>query len=80
MIYTLGYRCFYICSDWTKFHAELNSLKRIFLKNGYPKNVIDKCFKKILDNIYLVKENIPRVEKKVFAPSSSVLRGNTFAN
>ena len=34
MIYTLVYRCFKICSDWTKFHEELNFLKQIFLKNG----------------------------------------------
>ena len=24
MIYTLAYQCFKICSDWTKFHEELN--------------------------------------------------------
>ena len=34
MIYTLVYRCSKICSDWTKFHEELNFLKQIFLKNG----------------------------------------------
>ena len=34
MIYTLVYRCFKRCSDWTKFHEELNFLKQIFLKNG----------------------------------------------
>ena len=27
MIYTLVYRCFILCSDWTKFHAELVTLK-----------------------------------------------------
>ena len=32
--------------------------------NGYPENFINKCFKKFLDNIHLVKENIPTVEKK----------------
>ena len=32
--------------------------------NGYPENFIKKCFKKFLDNIHLVKENIPTVEKK----------------
>ena len=41
MIYTLFYRCFKICSDWTKFHEELNFLKQIFLKNGYPQSFID---------------------------------------
>ena len=62
MVYTLGYRCFRICSDWTKFHAELTFLKKIFRKNGYPENFIDKCFKKFLDNIHLVKEKVLAVQ------------------
>ena len=41
MIYTLVYRCFKICSDWTKFHEELNFLKQIFLESGYPQSFID---------------------------------------
>ena len=45
MIYTLAYRCFKICSDWTKFHEELNFLKHVFLKSGHPLSFIDKCFK-----------------------------------
>ena len=64
MVYTLVYRCFRICSDWKKFHAELTFLKTIFPKNGYPENFIDKCFKKFLDNIHLVKEEVPTVERK----------------
>ena len=51
MIYTLVYRCFILCSDWTKFHAELVTLKEIFLKNGYPTSFIDNCFKKFLDRL-----------------------------
>ena len=57
-VYTLVYRCFCICSDWKKFHVEL------VRKNGYPENFIDKCFKKFLDNIHLVKEKVPTVERK----------------
>ena len=58
------HKCFCICWDWTKFHAELTFLKKIFRKNGYPENFIDKCFKKFLDNINLVKEKVPTVERK----------------
>ena len=43
---------------------ELTFLKGISRKNGYPENVIDKYFKKFLKNAYLVKENVPTVEKK----------------
>ena len=41
MIYTLAYRCFKICSNWTKFDEELYFLKHVFLKNGYPLSFID---------------------------------------
>ena len=63
MLYTLVCRCFRIFSDWTKFHAELTFLKNIFRKNGYPENFIDKCFRMFLDNIHLVKERVPTVER-----------------
>ena len=39
-------------------------MKSIFSENGYPENFIDKSFKKFLCNIHLVKENVPKVEKK----------------
>ena len=39
-------------------------MKTIFRKNDYPENFIDKCFKKFLDNIHLVKEKVPAVERK----------------
>ena len=64
MVYTLVYRCFRISSDRKKFHVELTFLKKIFRKNGYPENFINKCFKKFLDNLHLVKENTPTVERK----------------
>ena len=38
--------------------------KGIFQKNGYPKNSIDKCFEVFLNNVHLVNENVPTVEKK----------------
>ena len=73
MVYTLVYRCFRISSNWTQFHTELTFLKGMvslmvsrewFRKNGCPENFIDKCFKKFLNNVHLVKENVPTVEKK----------------
>ena len=62
--YTLVYRCFCICSNWTQFHTDLIFPKGVFQKSGYPKSFIDKCFKKFLNNVHLVKENVPTVEKK----------------
>ena len=55
MAYTLLYKCFRICSNWTQFHTELTFLGGIFQKNGYPVNFINKCFKKFLNNIHPFK-------------------------
>ena len=63
-VYKLAFRCFRICSSWTKLHTELVFLKEVFLKNGYPENFINKCFKRFVDNINVVKEAILTVEKK----------------
>ena len=64
IVYNLVYIYFHICSDWTKFHAALTFLKRIFRKKDYPENFIDKCFKKFLVNIPLVEEKVITVERK----------------
>ena len=64
MLYTLVYRCFTLCSDWTKFHEELETLKEIFQRNGYLKLFIDKCFKKFLDRLHIIKPTWAGVEKK----------------
>ena len=64
MLYTLVYRCFTLCSDWSKFHRELVTLKEIFQRNGYPKSFIDKCFKKFLDRLHIIKPTSATVEKK----------------
>ena len=71
MIYThkpgyISYQicCFKICSDWTKFHEELNFLKQIILKNGYPQSFIGNCFKTFLDKLFIKCPEISTVEKK----------------
>ena len=53
-----------ICSSWTKLYNELVCLKEIFLKNDYPEDFINKCFKNFLDNIHVVKETTLTAEKK----------------
>ena len=37
----------------------------MFLKNGCPKDFINKCFKKFMDNIHVVKETTLTVKKKL---------------
>ena len=66
MIYTLVYRYFSICSNWTNFYNELVFMKDIFLKNGYPISLIEKCFKTFLDRLYLKRPQVLTAEKKTF--------------
>ena len=52
LIYNLLYRCFRICSNFSKFHDELCILKCILSKNGYPEKVLDLCIKIFLNKIH----------------------------
>ena len=64
MINTLAYRCFKISSHWTKFHEELNFLKHVFLRNGYPLSFIDKCFKMVINKLVIKRPQVTTGEKK----------------
>ena len=39
----------------TKLNTQLVGLKQILLKNGYTENFANKCFKRFMDNIHVVK-------------------------
>ena len=64
MIYSLVFRCFSICSNWTKFHNESVFLEDIFLKNVYPISFIDTYFKTFLDRLYFKRPQVLTAEKK----------------
>ena len=53
MIYTLAYRCFKICSDWTKFF-ETDTLCHLFIY----------CFKTFVDKLLIKRPQLTKVEKK----------------
>ena len=44
-VHRLTYRCFQMCSSWTKLHNELVCLKETFLKNGYPEDFINNALR-----------------------------------
>ena len=46
LIKSLLLRCFNLCSDFVKFHHEINILKSILYKNSYPRDFVDKYMKK----------------------------------
>ena len=80
MAYTLVYRCFKICSDWTKFHEELSFLKQVFLKNGYPLSFIDNCFKTFVDKLFIKRPQLITVEKKILFLSITIPWSNFLTN
>ena len=47
LIESLLFRCLNLCSDFVKFHHEINILKSILYKNSYSRDFVDKCIKKI---------------------------------
>ena len=56
LIFTLSHRAFKLCSNFELFNKEIENLKNIFRKNGYPVNFTDFCIKKYLNNLYGEKE------------------------
>ena len=78
LIYTLINRCFQICSSWSMFHQKLILLRDI-LKNGYPENFIDRCFKLFLNRIHILKKSFYSL-KEASAISSSLFRNYNTAD
>ena len=64
LIKSLLFRCFSLCSDFIKFHHEIDKLKSILYKNSYPRDSIDKCIKEFLDKILTPKPVVSTVPKK----------------
>ena len=64
MIYTLAHRCFWICSNWSMFHSYLLLLRELFHKNCCLENFIDRYFTLFLYRNHILKEKVPKVEKK----------------
>ena len=64
LVYTLVYRCFNLVSDFSKFHFEVETLKKILRKNAYSLKFIDKCISKFLNKIYDPKPVVTTVPKK----------------
>ena len=64
MIHTLLYRCFWICSDWTKFHLEIVELLDVLRNKGYLENFINKCLKHFLVRNTEFKKKMITVPKK----------------
>ena len=55
---------FQLCYDFIKFYHEIDKLKSILYKNGYPRYLVDKCIKEFLDKILAPKPVVSTVPKK----------------
>ena len=65
IVYTLVYRCFCICSNWTYFHTELAFLKGIILKNGSIENLMTNVLKSFYMTFILLKKTYKQSKKSV---------------
>ena len=59
--YTLFHRCFCLVFDFSKFHIELEKLKKLITKKVYPQKFIDKCIFKLLSRMFQHKPKVTTV-------------------
>ena len=64
LLFTLLHRAFKLCSNFERFHQEIDKLKTIFENNGYPKSFVDFCIKKYLDKVFIKKKVVLKASKK----------------
>ena len=61
---SLLFWCFNLCSDFMKFHHEINILKGIQYKNSYPRDFAEKCINNFLDKALTQKVVASKVPKR----------------
>ena len=65
LVLTLLGRSFTIASDFSKFHFEVETLKKTLHKNGYLTKFVDKCIAKFVNGLFVQKPaftTIPKLE------------------
>ena len=71
LVHTLLHRSFTIVSDFSKFHFEVETLKKTLHKNAYPTKFVDKCIAKFVNNIFVQKPvftTVPKLELRIALP------------
>ena len=58
------HKCSIISTVLWKSHQEIDKLKTIFEKNGYPKSVVYVCIKKYLDKVFIKEEVVLKASKR----------------
>ena len=70
-MFTLLGRSFTIVSDFSKFHFEVETLKKTLQKNAYPTKFGDKYVAKFVNNIFIQKSvftTVPKMELTILLP------------
>ena len=71
LVSTLLYRAYMINSSWLSLHSEIEKLKNIFSKNGYPTKFVDKCVSAFLNKLFekkLVVHTVPKLDLMIVLP------------
>ena len=58
LVSTLLYRAYMINSSFSSLHKEIEILKNIFSKNGYPSKFVDKCIATFFNKLHEKKAKI----------------------
>ena len=66
LIACLLHRIYTICSDWEKIHTEINFLKCVLIRNGYPAGIINRSISIFLQKLFIKNEKPASVEKREF--------------
>ena len=64
MLFTLLHRAFKLCSNFERFHQEIDKFKTIFKNNSYPKSFVDFCIKQYLNKVFIKKKVVLKASKK----------------
>ncbi len=64
LVSTLLHRAFQITSSYKSLHEEVEKLKKIFTKNGYPSKFVDKCIFHFFNKIYEKRTSVDNAEPK----------------
>ena len=71
LVSTLLYRAYMINSSWLSFHEEIEKLKKIFSKNGYPTKFVDRCISAFLNKLFekkTVVHTVPKLDLMIVLP------------
>ena len=79
LIFTLLFRCYSICSDYSLFHLEIEKLREILRKNSYPSGIIEQSIKTFLNKLYVPKRvyiTVPKKELFIILPFLGTMSSN----